>query len=167
MTKHILSTRAVESDDAAAIANIYNYYVENSHISFETTAVSATEMANRIGAIVELGLPWFVAESAHEILGYAYASQWKSRRAYAGTLEVTVYVAHSHSGRGIGAALYNELFASLQSSDCHTAIGTIALPNDASVGLHEAFGMQRVGEFKEAGYKKGKWIDVGFWQRVF
>ncbi len=155
--------RAATTNDAAAIAAIYNHYIANSIITFEETPVSADEMAARI-AEVTASLPWLVFESAGEVMGYAYASPWKSRCAYRFSVETTVYLAATATGRGIGTQLYTALLADLRGRSLHSVIGGVALPNAASVALHEKFGFEKVAHFKQVGWKFDRWIDVGYWE---
>lgn len=158
--------REATAQDAAALASIYNYYVEHSVITFEEEVLAPGEMAARVAETRGAGLPWLVVESGDAVAGYAYASKWKGRCAYRFSVEVTVYLAPDHLGRGLGSALYRALFADLGKRGYHCAIGGIALPNDASVALHERLGMEKVAHFREVGYKFGRWIDVGYWQGV-
>ena len=150
--------------DAESIAGIYNHYVENTAVSFEESAVSANEMAGRIGNVAAASLPWLVAERDGEVIGFAYATQWKTRGAYRFSAECTVYLAPGVVGAGLGSALYAALFTELRSRQYHVAIGCIALPNPASIALHERLGMTQVAHFKEVGFKFGRWIDIGYWQ---
>ncbi|HEV7431928.1 MAG TPA: GNAT family N-acetyltransferase, partial [Steroidobacteraceae bacterium] len=96
-----------------------------------------------------------------------YASRWKGRCAYRYSVESTVYLEPLAVGQGLGTALYSALFARLQELGCHVVIGGIALPNAASVALHEKFGMRQVAHFAQVGNKFGRWVDVGYWQWVF
>ncbi len=98
------------------------------------------------------------------VAGYAYASRWNLRSAYRHTVECTAYLAPDATGRGLGTRLYEELFARLRSLDVHAVIAVIALPNPASVALHERFGLRQAGLFREVGRKFGAWVDVGYWQ---
>lgn len=150
--------------DAAAIARIYSHYVLTTVISFEEQAVPADEMVARMREVQAAGLRWLVAESAGEILGYAYAGKWKARSGYRFSVESSVYVAPEHLSAGLGTRLYETLIAELRSLGLHTVIGGIALPNDASVRLHERFGFVQCAHFRETGFKFGRWIDVGYWQ---
>lgn len=159
-------TRPVTLEDAAAIAQIYNYYVTDTIITFEEEPVSEQEIRNRINEVRAAGLPWLVAEQGGDILGYAYASKWKGRAGYRFAVEVTVYLSHDHVGRGAGSLLYAELLKQLKAAGIRTAIGGIALPNDASVRVHEKFGFEKVAHFKENGIKFERWIDVGYWQLI-
>lgn len=156
--------RCATADDASEIANIYNYYVANTAVTFEEDPVSIDEMSERIQETLCLGLPWLVAENNGEIQGYAYGSKWKGRCAYRYSVEVTVYLSNLATSQGWGSQLYQQLFKQLKQISVHTAIGGIALPNDASVALHEKFGMKKVAHFEEVGFKFNQWVDVGYWQ---
>jgi phosphinothricin acetyltransferase len=160
------SVRFARSEHADAVAKIYNHYVRESTITFEEEAVSVTEMVDRIQRVQSTNLPWLIAEENGEIVGFAYASPWKARAAYRHSVEITVYLAPECGGRGIGSALYAELISLLETRGIHAVIGGIALPNDASVALHEKFGMEKVAHFREVGYKFGRWIDVAYWELV-
>lgn len=159
--------RPATDADAPAIAGIYNYYVAQSIVTFEEEDVPAAEIARRISAVQSAGLPWIVADVGGQIAGYAYATPWKERIGYRFSVETTIYLAQGLSGRGIGTQLYSELFRLLEARGIKSAIGGIALPNDASVALHEKMGMKKVAEFERVGVKFGRWINVGYWQRSF
>jgi len=158
--------RPATTHDAPEVADIYNHYIRETVITFEEEAVSSDEMASRIGDNLTSGLPWLVAEDAGTIAGYAYASKWKGRCAYRYSVESTVYLRSASVSRGWGSRLYEALFAELESRSIHTVISGIALPNAASIALHEKFGMEKVAHFKEVGFKFDRWIDVGYWQRT-
>lgn len=153
--------------DAAAIAAIYNPYVLNTTISFEETAVSPDEMAQRIDHIQQQGLPYLVLEADGQVQGYAYATPWRVRKAYRFSVEVTVYLRSQVHGQGFGTALYQELFTRLKALGVHAVIGGITQPNPGSVALHEKLGMRQVALFPEVGFKFGAWRDVGYWQLNF
>ena len=155
--------RSATPDDAARIAEIYNFYIANSIATFEEEPVSEDEMVARIGTVTE-EFPWFVFEEAGRILGYAYAGRWKTRAAYRYSVEVTVYLDPVTTGRGVGTRLYESLLGSLRNGEYHTIMGGISLPNAGSIRLHERFGFRKVAHFSEVGFKFGKWIDVGYWQ---
>lgn len=158
--------RDVKESDAKEIAAIYNYYVENTIITFEEDKVTELQMKDRIKTITAK-LPWIIYEENGKVLGYAYASEWKSRCAYKHSVESTVYLNHKVLGKGIGTKLYRELLTRISLKDVHAVIGGIALPNDESVALHEKLGFEKVAQFKEVGYKFNKWIDVGYWELMF
>lgn len=162
-----MEIRSARLDDAAAIAAIYNHYVLNTTISFEEAAVRDADMEERIGNVLDAGLPWIVAVRNGEVLGYAYATKWRVRHAYRFSVETSVYVSSGLPRAGIGSALYRELIARLRAAGVHVAIGGIAQPNPASVALHENMGYVQVAVFSEVGYKFDRWIDVGYWQLTF
>jgi phosphinothricin acetyltransferase len=155
--------RPASAADAAAICAIYNHYVENTTISFETEAVAAHTMAERIAA-VQAQFPWLVYEEEGRLLGYAYAGKWKPRAAYAHSVESSVYLHPDAGGRGIGKRLYARLFEQLRPLGVHLVIGGITQPNEASVALHERMGFVKCAHFSEVGRKFGRWLDVGYWQ---
>ena len=159
--------RGVTSADAEAIASIYNHYVRETIVTFEEKSVSPVAIERRIEDVLATSLPWIVATDGSAVVGYAYATPWKPRSGYRFSVEVTVYLAPGHGGRGVGSALYGELFPMLEGRGVHAAMGGIALPNDASVRLHEKFGMRKVAHFEQVGFKFGQWIDVGYWQCIF
>lgn len=153
-------------DDAAALAGIYNRYVLDTTVTFEESAVSEAEMAARIAEVQGAGLPWLVAaDDAGTVLGHAYASKWKGRCAYRFAVETTVYLDAAAHGRGLGRQLYERLLGLLRDAGMHVAIGGIALPNPTSIAFHEKLGFRKVGQFDEVGFKFGRWVDVGYWQR--
>ena len=156
--------RPAESEDAEALARIYNHYVRDTVITFEEDPVPNNELGRRLERIRSIPLPWLVATRGGNILGYAYASPWKTRRAYRTTVEVTVYVDPASARRGVGSTLYGRLLPALRDHGIHVALGGIALPNPASVALHESFGFVEVGRLREVGFKLGRWVDVGYWQ---
>jgi phosphinothricin acetyltransferase len=157
--------RACVPGDAARICDIYNYFVRDTVVTFDESPVDETDMARRI-AEVTARLPWLVWESAEGILGYAYASPWKTRAAYRHAVEASIYLAPLATGRGLGTRLYEALIEDLRNRDLHCVIGGAALPNPASAALHAKLGFTKVAEFKQVGYKFGRWIDVAYWELV-
>ena len=160
-----MTIRDAEVKDAGGIAEIYNYYIEHTHVTFEETSVGETDIRSRIEETLSENLPYLVAlDEAEKLVGYAYASKWKGRCAYRYSVEVTVYLCQQATGKGWGKKLYKALFTKLKDQGYHVAMGGISLPNDASVALHESLGMTKVAHFKEVGFKFKKWVDVGYWQ---
>jgi phosphinothricin acetyltransferase len=153
--------RKVEKSDYQQITNIYNEYIKNTIITFEEETVDSFEIGRRIESNPHT---WLVWEESEEILGYAYSIQWKSRVAYRYSAETSIYLHNDHRGKGIGTMLYAELIDDLRQRDFHSVIGGIALPNDASISLHERLGFKKVAHFYQVGYKFNKWIDVAYWQ---
>lgn len=158
--------RDATSDDATALVAIYNHFVDHTIVTFEEAPVSATEFARRMQAVIDTRLPYLVAERGGVMVGYACATRWKERSGYRYSVESTVYLAPDQAGHGLGSALYHALFARLETWGAHAVMGGIALPNEASVALHEKLGMRKVAHFEAVGFKFGRWIDVGYWQRL-
>ena len=163
-TRMLEDIRFAREDDGAAVAAIYRPYVLDTAISFEEEPPSCPEMGERIVATLA-AYPFLVFEQQGEVLGYAYAGSHRARPAYRWSVDVTVYAAAHARRRGVGRALYIELLGQLTLQGFHAAYAGIALPNAASVGLHEAMGFRHLGTYQEVGFKFGRWHDVGWWRR--
>lgn len=155
--------REVSIEDAPHLCDIYNYYVENTSISFEESPVSHEEMQSRIKQRAS-HLPWLVLHSGGKVLAYAYASPWRVRSAYRYSAESTVYVHNAYLQRGLGKLLYRSLIEKVRMARIRSLIGGIAMPNPASIALHESLGFKKVAEFADVGYKFDQWLTVGYWQ---
>lgn len=151
--------------DAAAICDIYAPIVRQTAISFEMTPPGDAEMVQRMSAVNAFGL-WIVAEQGPDLLGYAYAGQFRTRHAYNWTTEFAVYVHADHRRRGVARGLYTALLAATRLQGFRLAVAGITLPNPESVAAHEAVGFRPVGVFPACGLKFGRWHDVGFWQQA-
>ena len=152
--------RKVTLDDADQIAGIYNYYIENTTITFETKALTAEEMRLRI-ADISAHNPYFVDENERgKIIGYCYFHQWKEREAYRHSVETSVYVDPGYHHLGTGRRLMHKLIDACKGTDVHCMIACITKPNEASVSLHEELGFKQVSLYKEVGKKFGEWLDV-------
>lgn len=160
-----MQLRAATPADAEACRAIYAPYVTDSWVSFEEAPPSADEMAVRI-ADYGGSHGWWVAEIDGQVAGYAYGSQHRTRGAYKTSCDVAVYVDPGFGRRGVGRALYDALLYSLNVKGYHAAFGGIALPNAASIALHQACGFTPVGVYHEVGWKLGGWRDVSWWQRL-
>jgi L-amino acid N-acyltransferase YncA len=148
---------------ADAVAAIYRPAVESSVASFEELAPSALEIAARMRTILTW-TPWLVAVGDdEEIIGYAYAGRHRERAGYRWSVDISVYVSGAHHGRGVGRALYDELLSLLRRQGFVNVYAGIALPNPASVALHEAIGMRRVALYERVGWKFGAWHDVAWY----
>ena len=156
--------RSANEEDAAELVRIYNYYIDNTCITFETEAIDKDEMARRIAEAICIPLPWLVAEQGGRILGYAYASKWKGRCAYRFAVESTIYLDPDRTGKGAGSKLYAALIEAIRLHSMRSVIGGISLPNEASIRLHERLGFRKVGHFERVGFKQDRWVDVGYWQ---
>ena len=154
--------RIASEADADAIAAIYAPYVRDTVISFELEPPTREEMQRRIANTLAT-LPWLVIEREGQVLAYAYAGLHRTRWAYQWAVDVSVYVDSQAHRRGYGRRLYQALFNILRAQGYYTAYAGITLPNEASVGLHEAMGFRPIGVYHNVGYKMGRWWDVGWW----
>jgi phosphinothricin acetyltransferase len=155
--------RVAAPSDAEAIAAIYAPVVRETYISFELEPPTADEMRRRVVQTLERH-PWLVHERDGQVLGYAYGSEHRSRAAYQWSVDASVYVDRRLQRAGVGRALYGVLFRLLRLQGYYGAYAGIALPNAASVGLHESLGFEPVGVYRAVGYKLGAWRDVGWWR---
>ncbi|MFL2546523.1 MAG: N-acetyltransferase family protein [Candidatus Rariloculaceae bacterium] len=155
--------RPANTDDVERIASLYNYYVANTIATFEEEPVTVAEMQTRLTTVITSN-PWFVAEEEGSIVGYAYAGQFERRASYRHSVETSVYLDRARVGNGFGMRLYTALLGDLRARGRHCAIGRIALPNDASIALHERLGFENVAHLREIGFKFNQWIDVGYWE---
>ncbi len=156
--------RLAQESDAQQIQKIYVPFVEQTIVSFEVVPPTVAEMSKRIVNTLAQ-FPWLVCSSDTCVLGYAYASTHRTRAAYQWAVDVSVYVHPSARRGGIGSALYTVLFDILHRQGYFVAYAGIALPNQASVGLHESMGFVPIGVYRKVGYKLGAWHDVGWWQK--
>lgn len=150
--------------DAGAIADIYAPYVRDSVISFETNPPSAEQTRSRLATTLA-DFPWLVITDLERVAGYAYAGPHRAREAYRWSADVSLYLDTSFHRRGFGRRIYAALLNLLAAQGYVNAYAGIALPNAASVGLHEAMGFTRIGLFQRVGFKNGAWWDVGWWHR--
>jgi L-amino acid N-acyltransferase YncA len=163
MTSDDITIRVAEPGDADAVAAIYAPIVRETAISFETEPPSADEMAARIGATLPTH-PWLVAVRGGEVVGYAYGGQHQQRAAYRWSVNVSAYIDAATRRAGVGRALYGRLLPVLRAQGFRSAFAGITLPNEASVGLHEAVGFTPLGVYHHVGFKLGAWRDVGWWR---
>jgi len=163
----MIGIRAATPEDAAAIAAIYAPHVLTGTVTFEIEPPDTRAMRTRMAASEGL-YPWLVVTSGGPedggVIGYAYATRFRERPAYRFAVETSIYIADVAQRQGAGRLLYEALVDTLRAQGFVHAVGSIALPNDASIGLHEAVGFRRTGVYREVGYKNGQWIDVGLWQ---
>lgn len=155
--------RLATPHDADSVLAVYRPVVEGTIVSFELEVPDPGEIAARIERTLAHA-PWLVCEDRGALLGYAYAVPFRRRPAYAWTLESSVYVHPRHLRRGVARALYTSLLACLRLQGFHRLVAGIALPNEASVALHEGLGFAAVGTFSAVGHKFEDWHAVGFWE---
>jgi phosphinothricin acetyltransferase len=157
-----LLIRLAAAEDSKAIAELYRPFVEDSRISFEEEAPDAPEIARRISNPIH---PWLVAGEGGRVIAFASTSPMRNRNAYRWSVETGIYVNAAAHGRGIGRQLLSAHLDLLERQGFVTIVAGIALPNDASVALHEKLGFKLSGVERGVGFKLGQWIDVGRWQR--
>jgi len=162
--------RPVDLSDAAAICDIYNYYIENTTISFEEKPVGILEIEERIRTI-SANYPYLVSEEdsgpgAGMVTGFAYANAWKTRSAYRFSAELSIYIRKDFQGRGMGTVLFGKLLEELRKMEIHSVVSGIVLPNDRSVALNEKAGFKKIGQFEQIGFKFNRWHDVGYWELI-
>jgi phosphinothricin acetyltransferase len=166
VNQHRLVVRPAVEHDLEALNDMYNQYVKDTHFTFDLepmTIEARREWFTHYGPAGRHRL--LVAASADTVVGYACTSEWRTRPAYETSVETSVYLAPDAVGRGGGTRLYEELFKSLEGEDVHRAYAGIALPNPASVALHERFGFKRVAHFTEQGRKFGRYWDVAWFEK--
>jgi L-amino acid N-acyltransferase YncA len=154
--------RLANEQDAESILSIYAPYVLETAISFETVPPTENEMRDRLAAGSK-AFPWLLCENEGDVLGYACASRHRDRHAYRWAVDVAVYVDSRYHRSGVGRGLYGSLLPMLAALGYYQAYAGIALPNESSVGLHEAMGFKRLTVYPNVGFKLGRWHDVGWW----
>ena len=161
-----LSVRPAVPGDLAAVASIYGPYVEGSLITFETEPPDAAAWRERFDGVQERGLPFLVAESGGDVVGYAYAGPWKERAAYRHTVEDAIYLAPGARGRGVGGVLLVALLAACAAAGVREVIAVVADTGDpASTRLHARCGFREVGRLERVGFKHDRWVDTLLMQR--
>ncbi len=160
----MIRVRSATETDAPALLEIYRPYVERTAISFETELPTTEQFAGRIAKCLSTW-DWVVAEDDAACLGYAYGTAHRERAAYRWSVETSVYVREDQHRRGVATRVYDALLERLKTKGYCNAFAGIALPNDASVALHERLGFEMIGAFKRVGWKFGRWHDVAWLQR--
>jgi phosphinothricin acetyltransferase len=154
--------------DLGAISEIYDHYVRTTAISFDLEPPTSAWRREWFATFGDRGRHrLLVARDGGEAIGYAASVPYRPREAYGPSVETSVYVSATHLGRGVGAALYGALLSELEREDVHRAYAGIAMPNPASVRLHERCGFRRAGYFTEQGHKFGRYWDVAWFERSF
>ena len=169
MTGHMGDTRIQLASlaDAAACADIYAHHVLHGTASFETEPPLEAEMAARMAKVLDAGAPWLVARAPDgEVVGYAYAAQFRDRPAYRFACENSVYIRHDRRGEGTGRALLALLIVAAERKGFRQMIAVIAGAQLASVRLHAACGFEKSGQMRSVGRKHGQWLDTLYMQRA-
>ncbi|MBX9728418.1 MAG: GNAT family N-acetyltransferase [Sphingopyxis sp.] len=161
-----MEVRDATPGDAQAIAAIYAHHVLHGTATFDTEPRSGEETAARIAAITAAGLPFLVAEVAGGVAGYAYATRFRDRAAYAATCEDSIYIDPAHTGRGIGSALLAELVRRCEAAGYRQMIAVVGGGEPASIALHRRLGFTHAGTMRSVGRKFRRWLDTVYMQRA-
>ena len=162
-----LVIREAAPADIEPLRAIYNYYVRNSHITFDLEEVSQDNRTEWFAGFNRNDLHrLFVAETGQGIVGYACSTRFRSKPAYDRSVETTIYLDHNFQGSGYGLNLYTHLLQALHVASVHRCYSIIALPNDASIALHERLGFRQVGRLTEVGFKFGQYWDTLWMEKV-
>lgn len=167
-----VQVRAGVEGDLVPLTDLYNHYVRETPLTFDTVALTPDERRPWLLSHPEDGPHRLMVAtgadspgSSQEILGYATSSRFRAKPAYATSVEVTIYLAPHAVGRGIGSLLYRALFEALSGEDLHRAYAGIAQPNEASTRLHERFGFRHLGTYREVGHKFDRYWDVAWYEK--
>ena len=163
-----MQIRPATADDVPRLLEIYNHYVEHTHITFDLEPVSLETRMKWFEGFAEAGPHrLFVASDSDGLLGYASSGVFRSKPAYARSVETSIYLAHDRVGTGAGTALYTHLLEVLSAeAGVHRAYGGVAIPNEASLALHQRCGFKRTATFSEVGFKFGRYWDVTWFERA-
>lgn len=165
--RHTIGVRDAAAADMAAVQAIYAKHVLHGLATFEEVPPSTAEMCARRAAVLELGLPYLVAEMEGKIVGYSYATRYRPRPAYRHTIEDSVYIAEGLSGKGIGTALLGELIARCEAGAWRQMIAVIGdSANSGSIALHSRLGFSTMCTLHAVGFKFGCWVDSVIMQRA-
>ena len=162
-----MNIRDITLNDASAVCRIYNHYIENTVITFETSPVTGEEMQKRIQEVIDSECPWYIGEVDGKIAGYVYLHNFHPRTAFSKTKEVAIYLHKDYLEKGFGSALINYLLRKINTKEIHVLIAGITIPNEKSIRMHEKFGFKQVSLMKEVGWKFNQWVDIGYWQLTF
>lgn len=157
--------RAATAADLPSVAAVYDDQVRTSIATFDVEPPHADEWRRRLDATGP-GLHLLVADRGGEVVGYATSSSYRPRAGYRLTRETSVYLVDGARGEGIGRLLYDTLLARVADDGIHVVLGLVALPNPASVALHEACGFEHVGTLREVGRKFDRWLDTAWFQKI-
>ena len=162
-----ISIRRAEQGDLPELLAIYNHYVVSTPVTFDLEPRTLAQRQEWFDGFAASGkYQCLVAVRGDKPVGWACSAKFKEKAAYATSIETSVYAAPNETGKGIGRRLYAALFEHLSGEDIHRAFGGITMPNDASVGLHRAFGFEHIGTYAEIGRKFGRYWDVALYLKA-
>ncbi len=158
--------RNAEAKDMPAVADIYNHYILNTTVTFETDAVTAEEMQSRMEQLRAYNRPYFVCEEEGEVVGFCFAHPWSEKAAYRYTLEITVYLKPECTGRGYGKQLLQHLIDDARRGDTHALVACGTTGNEASHALFKSLNFKWMGGYDEVGYKFNRWLRVDYYEHI-
>ena len=161
----MLTIRPIGARDIPACLTIYNYYIENTTITFEEEPLTLEAFSARVSRIQE-HYPYLVAEEDGAVVGYAYLDAYNERSAYRYTADLSIYLAHSCMGRGVGSQLLTAIEHEGEKMGLHSIVAIITEENARSIAFHERHGYREVGRLYKSGFKLGRWLDVAFCQKM-
>ncbi|CAM9891585.1 unnamed protein product [Discosporangium mesarthrocarpum] len=163
-----MTIRPAIADDVPRLLEIYNHYVEHTHVTFDLEPISLATRRRWFEGFAETGPHrLFVASEGSDLLGYASSGVFRTKPAYARSVETSIYLAQDAAGTGLGTGLYTHLLEALSlEPQAHRAYGGVALPNEASVALHRRCGFKRIATYSEVGFKFGRYWDVAWFERA-
>ncbi len=163
-----MSIRDAKATDLPRLLDIYNHYIAHTHVTFDIDCTSLEERGRWFDAFSNQGPHrLLVAEGHGRVQGYASSREFRSRSAYSRSVETSIYLDPEECGSGVGTSLYGHLLDDLEEDvTVHRAFGGVALPNEASIGLHQRLGFKRVATFSEVGFKFGRYWDVAWFERA-
>jgi phosphinothricin acetyltransferase len=163
----VAGVRPARADDLEQIVAIYNHYVTTTHFTFDTEPTTAAARRSWFDQFDAARYHCIVLEREGGVLGYANSAALKPKAAYATSVEVSIYLDASATGRSLGSALYDALFAALAGQDIHRAYALIALPNAPSIAFHQRYGFREAAHLHEVGRKFGRYWDVAWYEKRF
>ena len=161
----MLCIRPLEQRDIPACVEIYNYYIENTTVTFEETALREADFLAR-ALRIQKTYPYLVAEKDGAVVGYAYLDAYHERSAYRYTADLSIYLAHDGLRRGIGSALLEKIEGMGRAMGLHSIVAIITEENGRSLAFHARHGYREVGRLYKSGYKFDRWLDVAFCQKM-
>lgn len=161
----MLTIRPITERDVPQCADIYNYYIENTTITFEEAPLTAEAFSARVRRITQR-YPYLVAEEDGQIAGYAYLDLYNDRSAYRYTADLSIYLRHGCGARGLGSALLAEIERLAAEAGFRNIISIITEENAPSLAFHEKHGYRPAGRLYKVGLKFGRWLDVAFYQKA-
>ncbi len=159
--------RKATTEDLPAMVEIYNYYIQNSVVTFDMDAMALVDWAEKFRWINELGLPFIVAQSPNgQIIGFAYVAPWRQKAAFKRTVEDSIYLRPAAIGKRVGTKLLGELLEQAKAAGVKEVVAVISDKGaESSIALHERFGFKHQGHLGKVGFKFGRWLGTVLMQK--